>query len=77
MREYQWFVEPKDPHTNEVISEMSDEAGEQICEDKEYHNLWRCDRKTINLLKKGKKKFNLDFRIFVQEGKGKIRKWKF
>jgi len=75
MRKYYWYVEPLDPHTNEVISEMIDESGEEMCEDKSLHYLWRCNRKIINLLKRGKKKFNLRFKIWVQEGNGKIRKF--
>ncbi len=71
---YHWYIEPLDAETNNSISELPNviEIGEKICEDKKTHYLWECDHKTINFLKKS----NVNFVPFVQEGNGKIRKWK-
>jgi len=43
---YNWFIEPKDAHTNEVIAGNCDEENlvtEIVCADGIKRNLWRCN----------------------------------
>ena len=69
-------MEPLDPETNQIIGEKFsvDAMMEGIkCNDGMRHDLWLCDRQFVTRLKKAKKKFNLNFKIWVQEGRGEIK----
>ncbi len=78
--EHNWFVEPLDAYTNEVISKEITEENfqkEMICSDGKKRNLWQCSGLFVSLLKRNEQQNNLKFKIFVQQGKGKIREANF
>lgn len=79
-------------HTNEVISKMladtaspssDSSAGTDIlrgviCADGNEHNLYRCPHGLLFMLWCSRKNLEINFRVFAQEGNGKIRditKW--
>jgi len=79
-RDYKWFVEPLDSHTNGVISnEVPEENFSHgvICEDGKPHNLWECSFQVVSALMRSQRNLNLQFKIFNREGKGKIRECTF
>jgi len=80
-KQYTWFIEPLDAHTNHVISERvsaDDNFSESLCnEGVTVEYLWRCPRKIINALERSRPQLNLRFNIYVQQGKGKVRQWIF
>lgn len=55
-RNFIWYLEPLNPHTNEVIGKNVGEENAQedvVCDDGERRNLWRCKdyRQARDLLK--------------------------
>ncbi len=79
-REYTWFIEPLDSHTNQIIAQElinKDFGRESFCEDGKEHNLWVCPLDFIKFFCKSKKDFNLKFNVYNKRGQGKIRKCKF
>ena len=76
-RTYDWFLEPKDSYTNEVISKNVDEENTLInvvCADGQKHNLWQCSSGMRDMLWFSRSNLNIKFRIFGREGKnGKIK----
>lgn len=76
-REYRWFVEPMDSHTNQVIAQIVCEENlhmDKLCGDGERRNLWEMPHKIVQMLE-GER--SLRFGVFVQRGGGAIRKWRF
>ena len=70
-KEYQWFVEPKDAHTNQVIArdlaEMINVSDSREVPDDlgEMHNVYQVnEHKFITELNKARIQFSLDFAIF-------------
>lgn len=86
-----WYIEPSDAHTNQVFSgelEPEDALREVMVFDCKKNNttgkfeyfetsvnLWRCSAKKITALSNSKNTLSISFRIFSQEGKGKIRRF--
>jgi hypothetical protein len=82
-QEYQWFVEPLDSHTNEVIARLLEQdMGADLTtitdEHGETKEAFIVEHKHIQALENSKKQQNLRFRKYNRKGKdGKIREWKF
>ena len=78
-RSYKWFIEPKDSHTNEVISrELTSEGYESetrdlYCNDDKQHNVYRVSYDFLVYVIASKDHLHLRFKVFVQEGNGQIR----
>lgn len=80
-----WFVEPLDANTNEVICRTliaSHDLIEHISmldENEESHSVIEVPNYAfINKLYKSKAKFKLDFNVYSKQGKyGKIKLWRF
>ena len=76
-RDYSWYVEPLDAHTNEWVGKYlwEESAGNSLvlCFDGIRRDLWRCDRDFVTKLKNSRHQLHFKFRIFVQEGRGPIR----
>ena len=76
-RTYEWFLEPKDSHTNEVISKNVGEENilrDAICADGQRRNLWRCSSGLFFMLWRSRSNLKIRFRIFNREGNnGQIR----
>lgn len=78
-RKHNWFIYPKDAHTNEVVARLTDggtsgfesEALTAICEDGKSRNLWRISETQAWILWRSRK--DLKFDVFNQVGAGKIR----
>lgn len=75
-RTYHWFVEPGDAHTNCTLSAwLSDQnaiAGK--CDDKgKPHDLYEVDGRQLDALRKSKAQLGISFKVYVQEGNGKMR----
>lgn len=75
-KEYRWYVEPLDAHTNEVVAR---EVGAERLhlglpdEDGIPRNVWECQWPLVNILRRSRKQLNLQFLVFVREGQGKMR----
>jgi len=81
-RHYTWYIEPinNDAYTNKICTSELDEQNacrEMLCEDGKRRNLWRCDYQTVGIMRQNRQQLNLRFRVFVQEGGGKIREFSF
>ncbi len=78
-RNTQWFVEPLDQHTNEVVvAEVSikDTFEKITCSDRKPHNLYLVPSSSITFLNRSKLTNHfLEFRVWVKEGGGQIRPW--
>ncbi|OGF87641.1 hypothetical protein A3B19_02500 [Candidatus Giovannonibacteria bacterium RIFCSPLOWO2_01_FULL_46_32] len=73
MRITRWFVEPLDcGFTNEVIARYI--PGENYQQAGEKH-LWECPYAFIEQLKASRSSWGVKFKIFKQEGGGKIREF--
>ncbi|MFC1594980.1 hypothetical protein ACFL3E_00950 [Patescibacteria group bacterium] len=80
MRNYRWYIEPFDSHTNEVISkELPEETFLRDFPDEhgKTHNVWPCNHQFVALMQRNQKQQSLMFRIFNSEGGGKMRKVTF
>ena len=81
-RHYTWYLEPinDDAHTNKVFaSELNEKEAcrGMLCQDGQKRNLWRCDYNAVGIMRQNREQLNLRFRVFVQEGGGKIREFSF
>ena len=79
-REYEWFLEPQDSYTNEVISKNVGEenfSGDVVCADGQRRNLWQCPSGLLAMLWRSRNNLDIRFRIFGREGNGKIRNCTF
>ncbi|MEK7653275.1 MAG: hypothetical protein AAB358_02245 [Patescibacteria group bacterium] len=79
-REYAWYLEALDADSNEIIAKnLGDDqsCGEYTCADLQRRQLFRCDSKFVAKIRMSRAKFNLHFKVFVQEGRGPIRLWPF
>lgn len=76
-REHEWFLEPRDSHTNEVISKNVGEENilqNVVCADGQKHNLWRCPSGMVTMLWRSRGNLKIRFQIFSRElPNGKIR----
>lgn len=84
-RQYTWYVRPLDAgHTNEAIIRILDALAlteeslnqAKICEDGERFNVLQIPREIVSYLLKSRDELNLNFKLYIQEGKvrdGKIR----
>ncbi len=75
---YQWFLEPRNSHTNEVLSNALD--GQEnfynniSCADGKRRNLWLCPSGLVFMFWRSRSNLKIRFRIFNRQGeKGKIR----
>jgi len=79
-REHEWFLEPRDSHTNEVLSRnlsAEDFSEAMLCSDGKTRPLWRCPSGLVFFLWRSRQNLKIRFSIFSQEGKGKIRRCTF
>ncbi len=78
-RRYRWYVEPKNQHTNESICMMSSEENiypGRVCSDGHPHDLFETTRPYVDFLIRSRRtQPALDFRVWVQEGDGMVRRW--
>jgi hypothetical protein len=76
-RDYTWYIEPLDPHTNQWIGrslwEEIDGCRSVLCADGVSRDMWRCDRDFVEKLKRSRQQNRYKFKIFVQEGNGLAR----
>ncbi|MDO8486138.1 MAG: hypothetical protein Q7S77_00340 [Candidatus Staskawiczbacteria bacterium] len=76
-RKYEWFLEPQDSHTNEVISKnVGDEnfSIDIVCTDGQKRTFWQCPSGLVLMLWRSRSNLNIKLKIFGREGKnGKIR----
>lgn len=75
-RTYEYFLEPKDNHTNEVISKNVGSGNfleNVMCADGQKHNLWKCPSGLVFMLWRSRSNLKIRFKIFNREGNGKIR----
>ena len=79
-RHHDWFIFPKDAHTNEVIARFacegtfgfeSETLKDALCEDGKRRNLWRTTEQDAWFL--WRSRTDLKFEIFNKLGGGKIR----
>ena len=83
-KECQWFVEPKDAHTNEVIvrslaADIEVSENKMIFDNlKQKHSVYQIVKYSfITELYKDKSKFSLDFVVFYRlSSYGPIKEWK-
>ena len=70
---YKWFIEPMDCcFTNEVIARyIPSENYKQVGK----KHLWECPYSFIERLKASRTSWGVKFKIFKQEGQGKIREF--
>ncbi len=79
-RKYRWYLEPLDSRTNSIIAgELPEENAHRalICQDGVPRNLWECPEDFFHVVARSAKSINLKFKIFCQEGNGKIRECSF
>jgi hypothetical protein len=80
-----WFVEPLDSHTNEIIAKnlaavnKVDENVDVIDASGESHSVFQVeDHSFVTRLYKDKRKFSLNFNVYYRQGKNsKLRPWRF
>jgi hypothetical protein len=74
---YEWFVEPRNSHTNEVIMRKcspEETLDGFMCENGKPHDLIRCGYNTVRYLVVSENDLGIDFRIFNRPGsRGKLR----
>lgn len=79
-RHHEWFVWPKDAHTNEVIARFgeggtygfeSDALKDCLCADGQKRNLWRTSEQSAWYL--WRSRGDLKFHVFNRLGAGKIK----
>lgn len=71
-RNYRWYVQPKDSHTNQAISMQLPEKNFSQ-EEQGIPNLWECTEQQARAFWRSKEDFGLVLDIYNQEGSGKIR----
>jgi hypothetical protein len=78
-RDYAWYVEPFDSHTNLAVSMQLPEEnfGQIVLPDGQMHNLWRCTSRQARTFWKDRKNMGLQLNIYNQEGNGEIRMCNF
>jgi len=74
---FKWYLEPKNSHTNEVISKSPGVSEEnchigKVCADEESHNLWEVPSGVAFMLHRSRSDMKLKLRVWGQEGNGKI-----
>jgi hypothetical protein len=82
-RKYSWYVQPLDKSTNDILYGMVGE--ENFLENQEVEGveervpLWRLPtgRSKLTALQASRTKLGLRFRLYIQEGAGKIRPFPF
>ncbi|MBU2545359.1 hypothetical protein KKC65_02825 [Patescibacteria group bacterium] len=75
-REYFWYVQPLDSHTNEVVSAQLPEKSEDSFSKK--GSLWECSIEFVTSLYASRADFNLKFEIWGKQGhQGKMTKKTF
>src|SRR3989338_8271726 len=75
-KEYTWYVEPLDAHTNGVISsELSAESFRRDLRDEDgaLRKVWECGWPLVAKLRRNRRQQNLQFLTFVRAGHGKMR----
>lgn len=83
-RVYKWFIEPLNTHTNEIIARNQEFLSDEHvidgvkCADGRFHRLWGCvNYDFVAKLYKSRTHLGAIFKIWHQEGHGKIRLWGF
>ena len=82
-REYQWYVEPFGSDTNSAVAQLLEATEEDKrrirpgeCEDDRPHMVYTCSSEQRRTIEKSVRSAGLDVQFWVQQGQGKIRKWK-
>ena len=82
-RKYAWYVQPLDKATNDLLFGMVVEENflesQEVEGTEELVPLWRLPtgRSKLMALRASRAKLGLKFRLFIQEGAGKIRPFPF
>ena len=84
-RKHTWYLEPRDSRTNEVFARTlasSTQGGDLgfeesllkdvLCADDKRHTLWRFPSGLVFMLQRSRSDMRIKFRIWCQEGNGKI-----
>ena len=77
-REYTWFLEPLDSHTNEAISREVDENSSKrdvLCSDKKKRDLWECLYSGLTKFRRSKTQLSLKFQVWRRKGAGAVTPW--
>ena len=75
-RIYQWYAEPLDHTTNNVLaSELSEEDFlRDVCDNHgQRHSVWRINSGLVSSLTNSRSQLGLRFKFYIQEGRGQIR----
>ena len=81
---HNWYVEPLDAHTNEVLAKNQEFLSEEPvlhdvrCGDGKTHRLYVCKNySNVNELRNSRMELRLKFTVWHQQGQGQIREWIF
>jgi len=85
---YQWYLEPLDGFTNDVIARSliekigdcdADRSVEVVDEDGARHSVWEVDYPFVAKMQQSKRSFGqpLRFNVFNKRGQGPLRPWRF
>ncbi len=75
---YRYYVHPQDRLTNNVLSQDFEEAGNITCSDGKTRFMFSTrDHLLIAYIQRSRASLNLKFRVFIQEGQGKVDPWPF
>ena len=81
IRKWTWYIEPEGSYTNMVVSQIiPDELCHEgkLCADGAKRNLWECrNYSDLSRLVRERQELGIRFNIFVQEGRGAIKRWRF
>lgn len=77
-RQYRYYVHPKDKDTNDALAVHFEESGDRVCSDGKKRFLFDTrDHNLIAYIQRSRRGMNLNFLVFIQEGRGKIHPWPF
>ncbi len=75
-RVYRWFIEPLDAHTNATLARsLPEQDAIYGARDDQgvKRNVYQVGSRQLESIRKSKGQLNLDFKIYVREGNGKMR----
>ncbi len=81
MNDTTWYIHPGGcVTTNRLLAErlpQEDACPQKLCADGVLRDLWKCDHAVVTEFTRARKQLSLNFKVFVQEGQGPVRLWKF